>query len=109
MAVVAAGVHFPLVLAGVLKRIGFLHGQRIHVCAQANGFVSRVCVGWQVTLDHAHHASDAQTAVHLKTKACELFSHQRCGPLFLVTQLWVRVYVTSDTGYVCGLCLNRVD
>jgi hypothetical protein len=37
VAVVAAGVHLAGVFAGVLKGVELLHGQRIHVSAQANG------------------------------------------------------------------------
>ena len=40
MAVVAAGVHLAGVLAAVVELVELLHGQRIHVGAQANGAVT---------------------------------------------------------------------
>ena len=57
--VVAASVHFARVFAGVFEGVGFLHGQGIHVGAQANG-----AAGACGTLNGTYHAGNAQAAMH---------------------------------------------
>src|SRR5690606_9000676 len=36
MAIMSASMHFPGMLAGMPESIGFLHGQRVHVCTKAD-------------------------------------------------------------------------
>ena len=58
MAIVAAGVHLAGVLAGVGKLVELLHGQGVHVGAQADGTVA------VAAFQNAHHPRGAHAAMN---------------------------------------------
>ena len=69
MAVVAAGVHLARVLAGVSELVELLHGQCVHVGAQANGSLARAA------FQDAHHAGFTHTARNRNAPLGQLLRH----------------------------------
>ncbi|KAG0732488.1 hypothetical protein G6F23_014269 [Rhizopus arrhizus] len=70
VAIMAARVHLAFVLAGVGKGVDLLHGQRIHVGAQAHGAVAGL-----VAADDADDARATQAAVDFDAPFFELGGH----------------------------------
>ena len=92
MAVVAASVHLARVLAGVGELVELLHGQRVHVRAQANGFVAAA------VLQDTHHARFAHAAVDGNAPLGQFLSNQISGANFFKAQLGVGVDIAADGG-----------
>lgn len=87
--IVPAGVHLAGMPAGVGEGVELLHGQRIHVGAQADGT-------WAVAaLDDADHAGLAQAAVHRNAPLGELGGNQVGRAKLFKTQFRVGMDVTA--------------
>ncbi|MCY1226332.1 hypothetical protein D9M72_385590 [compost metagenome] len=80
VAVMAAGVHLAVDLAGIRQAGGFTDRQRIHVGAQADG-------GAVAVAQRADHAGAAQATVHGITPCLQALCHQVAGGEFLEAQL----------------------
>ena len=93
MAVVAAGVHLAFVLAGVGEGVRFLHGQRVHVGAQAD----RALAG-ELAADDADHAGAAQAAIDLDAPFFKLGRDDVGGAELFKSQFGMRVDVAPDAG-----------
>src|SRR3546814_16757513 len=61
MAIMATGMHFPSMLTGVFEGVHFLHGQGIHIGAQAYGTPTLAAAARY----DPHHPGYAQTTLHL--------------------------------------------
>ncbi len=92
VAVVAAGVHLALVLAGVGEGVVLGHRQRVDVGAQAH----RAAAG--AVLDDADHAGLAQAAVDGDAPVGQRLGDDVGGAVLLKAQLGVGVDVTADGG-----------
>jgi hypothetical protein len=106
MAVVAAGVHLAGVLAFVFERVVLLHGQGVHVGAQANGAAAGAAVA---PVHDADHAGGAHPTVDGDAPFRELAGHQIGGAHFFKAQFGVGVDVTAQAGNGCGLGNEGVD
>ncbi|MNI26820.1 hypothetical protein D3C73_805370 [compost metagenome] len=91
VAVVAAGVHLAFVLAGVREAVDLLHGQRVHVGAQAH----RAVTG-QLAANDADHARATQAAINLDAPFFKLGRHDVGGAEFFEGQFGMRVDVAAD-------------
>ena len=105
VAVVAAGVHLALVAAGVGKGVEFLHGQRVHVGAQADGTATRAAVA---PVHDAYHPGGAHAPVDGDAPFGEFGGHQVGGALLFKAQFGVGVDVAAQRGHGVGLCGNGV-
>ena len=103
VAVMAAGVHLAGVHAGVAEGVELLHGQRVHVGAQANRAAGRAA------FDNAHHAGGAQAAVNGNAPLGQLLRHHLGCAHFLEAQLGVGVNVTAKGSHVGRLLNNRIN
>src|SRR5438067_7167506 len=103
MAVVAACMHLARMARRVLKCVEFLHGQRIHVGAQADGPV-RAAVP-----DDADHAGDAQAAHDLDAPFIEAGGDHVGGTLFFIAELGVGVDVAPDRFELGLMCKDGFD
>jgi hypothetical protein len=97
MAVVAAGVHFSWVLAGVWKLVELLHGQGVHVGTQANGAVA------YAVFDNAYYPCGAHAAVNRYSPFGELGSYHVSGALLLKTKFRMRVDIAAHSADAGGL------
>ncbi|MCY1521686.1 hypothetical protein D9M68_565110 [compost metagenome] len=95
VAVMATGVHLAVVLAGMRERVDLLHGQRVHVGAQAHGAVSRL-----VAADDPDDARAAQPAMDFDAPFFKLRGHHVGRAEFLEGQFGMRVDVASNLGNV---------
>jgi len=100
---VAASVHLAGVLAGVGKGVGFVHGQCVHVGAQADA-ARAVAV-----FNDADHTSGAHAAVYFNAPTAELRGHQIRGAIFLEAQFRVGVYVAAQGNNAGGFGGDRVE
>jgi hypothetical protein len=99
VAVMAAGVHQAGVAAGMGKAVGFVHRQRVHVGAQADGAAAGPAVA---PVHDAHHAGAPQAAVQRDAPSGQLRGHQVRRALFLEAQLGVGVDVAPQRGKLVG-------
>ena len=106
VAVVPAGVHLAVVLAGVLEGVELGHRQRVHVGAQADGAAALAAVA---PVHDAHHAGGAHAAVHGDAPFRQLFRHQVGGALFLEAEFGMRVDVAPQLGDGRGLRQDGFD
>ena len=97
VAVVAASVHFSWVLAGVRKLVELLHGQSVHIGAQANGAVARA------VFDNAHHPCGAHAAVNGYPPFSQLGRHHVSGALLLEAKFRMRVDIAAHSADAGGL------
>ncbi|MNI68317.1 hypothetical protein D3C73_1240030 [compost metagenome] len=102
VAVVAAGVHAVVVLRLVRKRIGFGHGQRVHVGAQAD------TAGTRAACQRADHAGAADARRHLPAPGGQLARHQGSGAMFFKADFGMRVQVAAD-GAKRGVGADRAE
>jgi hypothetical protein len=79
------------------KVLNSVHGQRVHVGAQAHGAVAGA------VLDDAHHAGGAQAAVDGNAPFGELGRHHVGGAHFFEAQFGMGMDVTPDGGDAGGL------
>ena len=82
------------------KGVELLHGQRVHVGAQADGTAAGAAVP---PLDDADHAGLAQPPVDGNPPLGELLCHHIGGAHFFKTQLGVGVNVPAHCGNTGGL------
>nr|GEU28156.1 probable 3-hydroxyisobutyrate dehydrogenase-like 2, mitochondrial [Tanacetum cinerariifolium] len=93
MAVMAARVHLAGMARRVLERVHFLHGQGIHVGAQADGARGRA------VLDDADDAGHAQAADDGDAPRRQFFGDHVGRALFFVAKFWMGVQVAADLLY----------
>jgi hypothetical protein len=103
MAVMAASVHFSWVLASVWKFVELLHGQGVHIGAQANGAVA--CA----VFDDAHHTRRTHATVHGNTPLRQLGGDQICRMHFSKAKLRVGVNLFANRGNASGLGGNGIN
>ena len=106
MTIVAAGVHLAVVFAGVLKGVELLHGQGVHVGAQANGTPAGAAVA---AMHDAHHTRLAQPAVDGNAPFGELARHHIGGAHFFKAQLGVGMDIPAHRCNTRGLGDDGVD
>ena len=87
-----ARVHLAGMGAGMVKGIEFLHGQGIHIRAQANGPTAGAI------FDDADHPRGSQPAVNGNAPLRQLGGYQIGGAHLLKAQLGVRMDVASQAG-----------
>ncbi len=97
VAVMAASVHLSWVLAGVWKLVELLHGQSVHIGAQADSPVARA------VFDNAHHARGAHAAVDRYSPFGQLGRDHVRGALLLKAQFRMRMDVASHSADAGGL------
>ena len=90
MTVVTACMHLAGVARRMVKCVEFLHGQRVHVGAQAD------CARRVAILDDADHAGDAQPAHDGNAPFGQARSHHVGGALFFVAEFRMGVDVAPD-------------
>ena len=95
VAVMSAGMHFSGMAAGMLEGVELLHGQGVHVGAQADGPAAGAAV---TAVDGAHHARAAQAAVHGNAPSLQLPGHEVGGADLLEAQFGVGMYVAAQRG-----------
>jgi len=100
VAIVAAGVHLAGVLAGVGEGVEFLHGQGVHVGAQANAPAAGAAVA---AMDDANHPGLAHATVYGNAPFGEFLGHQVGGANLLEAEFGVGVDVASDLRQGCCL------
>ncbi|OIQ78272.1 hypothetical protein GALL_400220 [mine drainage metagenome] len=98
--VVAAGVHFAGLRAGVSEAVGFVHRQGVHIGAQTYGPVGRA------VFDDADHTGGTQPALHRDTPRREFLRHDIGRALFFKAQLGVGVNVATQGGHGSALLNN---
>ena len=103
VAIVAASVHLAGMLAGMGKRVGFVHGQGVHVGTQADAALAGA------VFDEADHAGGAHAAVHFDAPTAELGGHQIGGAVFLKTQFRMGVNVAAQGHHAGGFGGDRVE
>ena len=97
VAIVSACMHLASVRAGVVKRVEFLHGQRIHVGTKSDGAFAGAI------FDNAHHTGGTHAPVNGNTPFGQPSGHHIGCTLLFKTQLRVSVDITPDFGNACGL------
>ena len=97
VAVMAASVHLSWVLAGVWKLVELLHGQGVHIGAQADSPVARA------VFDNAHHPSGSHAAVNGYPPFGQLGRDHVSGALLLEAKFWVCVDVAAHSADAGGL------
>jgi len=90
VAIVAAGMHAPLVLRGMIKGVVLLQGQGIHIGPQTDG--ARAAA----TPEGAHHAGATDAGGDLKAPGLEFFGHDGRSAVLFVAQLRVSMQITAD-------------
>ncbi len=90
VAVVAAGMHLPLVFRAVRKAVEFGQRQRVHVGAQADG------AGAAAAGQPGDHAGAGQAAMHLDADGLELGGDDIGGALLVKSQFRVGMDVAAD-------------
>ena len=93
VAVMAAGMHFSVILGAMLGRAFFLDRQRIHVGAQADGRTVAA-----IALDACHHTRTAEPPVYFKPHLRQPFRHEIRGFELLETKLRIGVDMAPPAG-----------
>jgi hypothetical protein len=104
VAVVAAGVHAPVVGGAVGEMVFLLQRQRVQVGTQADG-------PWPVaTLQHTHHTRAGHTGVHLDAPLAQQARHDLGRAVFFKAQLGVRMDVAAQAHEArhIGKTINQV-
>ena len=96
VAIVAAGMHAALVRAAMVEGVEFVHRERIHVGAQADG--ARIVAD----PDGADDAGLADTRRYLQAPLLQLLRHDGAGPLLLEAEFGMGVDVAPDGGQLVG-------
>ena len=102
VAIVPTRVHLARVLAGVGEPVELLHGQRVHVCAQANG--ARAAA----VFENTHHARFTQASVDGDAPLGEFGCHQVGGAQLFKAELGVGVDVAAHGADAGRLCDQRI-
>ena len=95
VAVMAAGVHFSGMGAGVGKGVELLHRQRVHIGPQTHTAAAGPAIA---PMDDANDPRGCHATVQRNAPAGQLLRHDIGGTHFLETQLRVGVNVFADGG-----------
>ena len=98
--VMTAGVHLAGMARGVIEDVRFLHRQRIHVGAQADGARTGTA------FDDADNAGDTKAEDHRDAPLSKFFCHHIGGALLFIRKFRVRVDVAPD---LLQLAVERED
>ena len=101
--VVAAGVHHACMHAAVLKVVGFVDRQGVHVGPQAQAFATAA------TLQLGHQPGGGQTACDGVTPAFQLLGQYLRSAELVQAQLGVAVQITSQRHKGRSACLQGVQ
>jgi hypothetical protein len=91
--VMAAAMHAPLVLRAVLEGVEFVHGQRVHVGAEADG--ARAVAD----TDGADHAGPGDAGMDLAAEFLQLAGDDVAGAVFLETKLRMGMDIAPPLGH----------
>ena len=103
VAVMAAGMHHALGRAAIRDVVQFLDRQGIHVGAQADGAVAGAVA------QHAHHAGDADAAMHLDAPGFELAGDDLGGAMFGHAEFGMGVEILPDGGQFGMVAANGIE
>ncbi len=102
--VVAAGVHLAVVDRAVVELVQLLHGQRVHIGAQADQALAGLA-----TLEQTDDAGAGQAPVHLDPPVGELLGDHIGGAVLLEGDLGMAVDVPAPGLHVLGELGDAVD
>jgi hypothetical protein len=105
MAVVAAGVHAPLVARAMRDVRRLVDRQAVHVGAQADGAAARRFAA----RDHADHTGLGDAAMHLDAQARELVRDDARGARLLEGELGMRMQIAAHVAQLGLIGTNALD
>ena len=103
--VVSAGVHAPFVARAVRTLRGLVHGQAVHVGAQAD----RAAAASSASLDHADDAGAGQSAMHLDAPVAEPLRDDVGGPVLLEREFGMHVDVAPHGDELVVVAAHAFD
>ena len=103
--VMAAAMHLALVPGAVAEGVGFLHVQRVHVRAQADG----AAVVGLCSLQCPYHAGAGQPAMHVVSELGELAGNEIGGAELLERRLGMGVQVAAPGRHLVVKIRDPID